>query len=132
MSRDDLALDAVALSPRAAPAALPFNTSRCEAIFLVDPAKLVSFGNAARLVSYGLTPACIDSGASIGLAMVHRRPPLTARGTVNRADLALIVAQHRHPALPSPQRESLRHDGGNGDHAPVSMPVQNFLCRFFL
>jgi hypothetical protein len=49
MSGDDLALDAVAFSPRAVPAALPFNSSRCEAIFPVDPAKLVSFGNAASL-----------------------------------------------------------------------------------
>jgi hypothetical protein len=62
MARDDLALDSVAFSPRAVPAALPFNSSRCEGIFPVDPAKLVSFGSAARLVSNGLTPACIGSG----------------------------------------------------------------------
>jgi hypothetical protein len=50
MSRDDLALDAVAFSARAVPAALALNRSRCEAIFPNDRAtKLVSFGNAARL-----------------------------------------------------------------------------------
>jgi hypothetical protein len=50
MSGDDLALDASAFSPRAAPAAMTLHRSSGETIFPIDPAaKLVSFGNAARL-----------------------------------------------------------------------------------
>jgi hypothetical protein len=36
MSRDALALDAVAFGPRAVPAALALNRSRCEAIFPIE------------------------------------------------------------------------------------------------
>jgi hypothetical protein len=50
MSRDDLALDAIAFSPRAPAAAMALHRFSCEAIFPIDrAAKLVSFGNAARL-----------------------------------------------------------------------------------
>src|SRR5438093_588177 len=63
MSRDDLALDVVAVSQRLPPAAPALNRSKCEAIFPNDlAAKLVSFGNAARL------------GRGVSLCRVHSQP----------------------------------------------------------
>ncbi|MFZ2140254.1 MAG: hypothetical protein WAV78_25565, partial [Xanthobacteraceae bacterium] len=62
MSGDDLALNAIAFSPRARPATLALNRSKSEAIFPIDlAAKLVSFGNAARL-GRGVSVSGIHAG----------------------------------------------------------------------
>jgi hypothetical protein len=62
MTRDDLALDALSFSPGAAPSTLTLNRSSCEAIFPTDlAAKLVSFGNAARL-GRGVSVCCSHWG----------------------------------------------------------------------
>ena len=56
LPRDDFALDAIAFNPRPAPAAMTLRRSSGEAIFPIDlAAKLVSFGNAARLNARGVS-----------------------------------------------------------------------------
>jgi hypothetical protein len=91
VSGDGLALDAIAFSPRTRPATLALNRSKSEAIFPIDrAAKLVSFGNAARL---GRGVFLYRVHRYVASAFLDRLTPITLASLLPRARVRAPLAR---------------------------------------